>query len=275
MEDHQTAPRQLLTALAHTAAVLFALLAVHLIIRRLSGALVQPLGGPAIIGVAIALAASAAALRVWLTSEQFVLSTQYSVLRTRQARGSPSQSGFVFPSLWIAPGIAMLLVLATLTIPGTPHWGTAVAWIALLGSEAASWLAFLNPSIVRTRNSTVVRATDTTQQDADEPELPAGLVQQMTRVRQDEGESIQALVHCQFATGDRFSVAHLAFCPPLATPPKLTAHALDHSTAEVRITHSETFGARIEVRVPRGEDAAQGVVVEVLGSATATGPRCD
>jgi hypothetical protein len=105
--------------------------------------------------------------------------------------------------------------------------------------------------------------------EAEEPEIPEGLVQQVTRVLEGERESIHALVRAEIAAHDRLSVVHLAFCPPLAARPELTAHAVDADDAEVRITQAEAFGARIEVRLPKVDKSARSVMIEVLGSVIA------
>jgi hypothetical protein len=61
---------------------------------------------------------------------------------------------------------------------------------------------------------------------------------------------------------------HIAFCPPLAARPALTAHAMDEQEAEVKLTKAETFGMRIDVRLPRVKDQARCVLVEVIGVVT-------
>ena len=48
-----------------------------------------------------------------------------------------------------------------------------------------------------------------------ECEVPDGLIQQMTRLRDGAGESIHALVQAEIPAQDNQAVIHLAFCPPL------------------------------------------------------------
>jgi len=100
-----------------------------------------------------------------------------------------------------------------------------------------------------------------------EVEIPIGLVQQVTRVREEGRESIHALVQAEIAAGDRMAVVHLAFCPPLEATPELTAHAVEAEDAEVKLTQAETFGARIEVRLGAAVKEPCGVIVEVIGAA--------
>ena len=79
---------------------------------------------------------------------------------------------------------------------------------------------------------------------------------------------LHALVRADVAAHDRISVIHLALCPPLGARPELMAHSLDAENAETRITQIESFGARIEVRLPRAEAEARSVMIEVLGGVT-------
>jgi hypothetical protein len=91
-------------------------------------------------------------------------------------------------------------------------------------------------------------------------------VQQVTRVREADRESIHALVQVEFAGGDQLAVVHLAFCPPLDAAPELAAHAMEAEDVEVKVTQGETFGARIEAR-RKAESIreARSTVIEVLG----------
>src|SRR5262249_40920696 len=101
----------------------------------------------------------------------------------------------------------------------------------------------------------------------DDPEIPEGLVQRLTRVRDDHRESIHALLQARFAPADQLAVVHVAFCPPLAERPELDVHPVDADDIEARVAQVETFGARIEARRPLDERSDRSVVVEVLGLA--------
>jgi hypothetical protein len=202
--------------------------------RRIAGALNQAPSGAALVLAAISLAIVAALLR----------------------RATPRPVG---PEMGSAcPSVVAILILTAVTLPGTPSLGIATAWFVLVGSEVAGWL------LPRLARSPPAESPDPSQ----ELELAEGLVQKVTRVREGEQESIHALIRAEAAAGDRMAVVHLAFCPPLAARPNLAAHALDVGDAEVKITLAETFGARIEVRLPRVHAAERTLLVEVLGSAT-------
>jgi hypothetical protein len=222
-------------------------LALVMLVRRASGAFVQPLGGLTLVVVAVALVMAAAAVRAML-------------------RASPNNH-----ILFALPGLAAAVMLAALSLPGTPAPAIAIAWFILIGSEGLSWLAAFRPELLNRESRRHIAASRVV---IDEPaaehetELPAGLVQQLTRVREEGRESIHAVLLAEIPPGDRQTAIHVAFCPPLEQKPALTAHALDADDADVRITQAETFGARIELRLTTVAAERRTALIELLGSAT-------
>jgi hypothetical protein len=251
--------RELIVALWLVLLALACVLAVFLTWRRLAGALVQPPSGWVLVTAAFALA-SFVALSRWAIArcEGTPASSQYLAFSTRLAHTlSLPPSNNISHCVFAAPGVVAIALLAALTLPGTPALGIAAAWFVLIGQESAGWLL---------RRQTFRRAVS---QASDELEIPAGLVQQLTRVREADRESIHALVSAEYAPLDSLAIVHIAFCPPLASRPTLTAHAVDADVTDVRITQAETFGVRIEIRRPHVTPQPQSVVIEVLGWATA------
>jgi hypothetical protein len=245
--------RQILAAVSLAALVLFVGLALILIGRRLTGAFLQPLGGAVIVLIAVAVELAVAAPR-WS-----ILSTKYSVLSTQYFSNLSRTSRWSSYLLLIVPSFAVLALLASLSLAGTPAWAIATAWFVVIGGESMNWLLYRVPQ---------QESASAVEEAADEPETPPGLVQRLTRLRESDGESLHALVRAEVPAHDRLAVVHLAFCPPLAARPELTAHAVDAEAAEVRVTQAETFGARIEVRLPQVKDEPREMLVEVLGSVT-------
>ena len=242
--------RQLVTAMAVTALVLFAGLAVWLMVRRLSGALSQPLSGPEMVLSAIVIAFTALGLQREATR------TQYLVHNTPYIHAS-------------IISIAAVVMLASITLPGTPALAIAIAWVVLVSAEAASWLAFANARFIRFRQFGLRRANHSEPAVADEePQIPAGLVQKLTRVCEGDRESIHVLANADILEGDRRAVVHVSFCPPLASRPELTAHAMDADDVEVRLTQAESFGARVEIRAKQDQPGPRSILIEVLGSVT-------
>ncbi|MDX1947765.1 MAG: hypothetical protein SFU86_20375 [Pirellulaceae bacterium] len=236
LRSQPASARRLAGTLALAMLGLFAFLAVVLVGRRLGGALVLPLGGGALVAVAIVLSATVAGLRAALRAIRF---------------GGP---------LIFLPAPA---ILAALTLPGTPAWGIALAWFVLVASEAATWLQRPRRSIPRKPPPVVHPLIDDEAESSEE--VSPDLVQQLTRTRLDGGgEAVHALVRVVIPGGDRLAVAHLSFCPPLMAAPSLTAHPLD-AEGEVKVTQAESFGARLEVRLPDVGDDDREVLIEVLG----------
>jgi hypothetical protein len=254
MSSRAGATKQLTTVAALTAVALLVFVTGAIIVRRLSGSFEQPLGGAAFLGTALLGAGIAAAVRLAvLKKHSHSMACMTDLLRSAVA------------------GAIALVLLAAVTLPGTPAACVALGWFGLATAEGATWLLLLHgiplgwrrPAQRGTCHLPVAARLD---EERDE-ELPAGLVQQMTRIRSDEGESIHALLAIDVPDGRPPSAVHLAFCPPLSSPPELTAHLLDGDAAAVRITRSETFGARVDLDW-KGAAAVGRVVLEVLGRAS-------
>jgi hypothetical protein len=238
--------RQAAQAAAQALLSLIIALALVMLLRRSSGALLQPLPAAALPAVAVVLAATAAAVRA-------------SLFACRRS------------AMYSLPGLAAAALLAAVTLSGTPPLAIASAWFIFAVGESLSWLVACRPEFlrsVRTPRPTANQRVSAEPIEATDAELPAGLVQQLTRIRENGHESIHAVLFAEIDPGDRQTALHVAFCPPLETKPELTAHALDADEAEVRITQAETFGARIEVRLPAVAAGKQTALVELLGSAT-------
>jgi hypothetical protein len=237
--------RHLAAAIWFSILLLGASVAVLFTSRRIAGALSDPLSGIQLVAAAITILVCAAALRR-IAPGRMETTAEFSL-----------------------PGIAAFLLLAAVTLPGTPGWGIASAWLLFIAGESGAWLVFHPPRAVLRR----LRREGTTDGEeqtgiVDEPALPPGLVQQMTRVRDGDHESIHALFETRVPAGDHRGIAHLAFCPPLVSQPELTAHAVDCEDAEVRVTQIETFGARFEVRFTQPSEESRRVIVEAIGSIT-------
>jgi hypothetical protein len=244
--------------------------------RRIAGALVQPPSSAALVGAAIGLAIAATLMRrIWPLHTRRVGQVPGSTPRAWSAIAGPPSPGIDLP--FALPGAVAVLVFATITLPGTLTLGITTAWLVLIGSEAASWVLHRRTELSGRRRTRSLPLESHEAQSADtdeEPEIPAGLVQKLTRVREPDRESIHALVQAEIPTGDRLAVVHLAFCPPLARSPELRAHVMETGDGfgmddvEVRITQAESFGARIEVRVPSTVQQPRSVLVEIVGSVT-------
>src|SRR5262245_8191516 len=126
--------RQLLTAVAGTLFVLFVGLSLVLFARRLSGAMVTPLGGGALVITSVLLCLAIIGLRWTAVLHGQAPSSKYFV---RSARYFESKWWLIYFAL---PGIASILVLAALTFPQTPAVVISLVWFLVVGAEVANWL---------------------------------------------------------------------------------------------------------------------------------------
>lgn len=232
-----TVGRQLAAAVWWTAVVLLAAIAGVFLVRRLSGAFAEPLGGLQLLGATVALILAVSLI-------------QFTAGHDRIAR--------------IIPIIAAAVGLVSLTVPGTAPWSVGLSWFLLVTAQSV-------PLLVRFKQSRIKRppaARPPTAHDPDEETISEQLVQQVTRERTATGgESLHALIRVTCLPGDRMAVVHLAFCPPLGATPQLMAHVLDDSGAEAKITLAETYGTRIEVRLAHPAVEGETVLLEMVGEA--------
>jgi hypothetical protein len=88
------------------------------------------------------------------------------------------------------------------------------------------------------------------------------LSQSIVRRRPAEGaEIIEGSVRIHFGPGERTTVAHVSFVPPLADRPRTECQVLTDFDGRVRIGLSQAYGLRIEARRAEPAGAATDVVV--------------
>jgi len=227
--------RQLAAAAIWTAALLLTTIAALFLMRRLTGAFVEPLGVLELLGTTSVLILVAALI-------------QFAAPRERLAQ--------------IVPAVAAAAGLAALPLPGSAPWSVGLAWFALVVAECAVLFVCWKRPRIKRPSAAIQPPLD---EPTEEP-ISEHLVQQLTRQRNASGgESLHALLRVSCTPGDRLAVVHLAFCPPLEAAPELTAHALDDSGAQAKITLAEIYGARIELRLPSPASDGDSVLLEVVG----------
>lgn len=243
--------RDLLTALLVSGLAAFAFVVVLLLTRRVTGALVQPLGGLSLVGVAgLGLTLVGAWRLGW------------------QATGS--RETFLAPAAPVLPGVALFLLLCALSLPGTANWALMLSWLAFFICEAAWWWAAYSANqqrVARRAASPWIPAETTAAAETEDcDELADGNVfQQITRSHEGELERISARLRLDFSVGQRVVVTHIAFCPPLAAVPELEAEVTDGPDASVSLTNVQTFGLRMEVRLSEPMDEPCSVTIDVAG----------
>ena len=215
-----------------------------LLIRHQIGMFQQPIPAGGLISVGILLAL----LFAWFHGVQWQQFTE-------------SRLTLIHGLAWCLPLLLSALVTLSLSLPGSSPTALAIMW-SLLGTSEAGWTTAMFIARHRQRTDTLVPVVSTatvltnSSQDLrdhlDESleSSSAELIQQMTRrLRTDGGESIQASTQASFASGQRTTTVHLAFCPPLEKPPVIECHQLDGPPCRIKTAEAEVYGARFELRL--------------------------
>ncbi len=79
-------------------------------------------------------------------------------------------------------------------------------------------------------------------------EIDEGQSLWLSRRTTDDTEQIEGWVRVEFAAGQRETMIHVAFCPPLPGIPEIETEDLEGSDLEIRVAAAFAFGARISVR---------------------------
>lgn len=258
---------RLLHALTITTAVMLLFLALWLLARRVGGQLQRPLNAPTLVLVAITLASLTSWLRiVW----------HYTGLRLSRRNGRAALA-------WTYPSVVVLLLAVALSIAGTGtarlllFWGILVVveggwwWIAWrqlrataqpsasesLASAAGSPASSLTQGVAS--ESDVER--DIEQDDVDE-QLPDEVSQQITRTfAESEEDTVTGILRARLARNERSQSLHVAICPPMLRPPRVTAVQISGSRARIKAADAQSFGIRFDLRLATASAEAQEVLI--------------
>jgi hypothetical protein len=221
------------------------------------------------------------------------------VVRLAVRRPGPTRRFDLLPSACYTAAIAAFG--GSLTLPGTPTVGIA-AMLGLLtaGEIIGWWLLLRRPSRRRsipspvdsqasprmvTEPSELARprrragaaedgSEDPVSEDPAEDDrdlLADDVWQQITRAESDQGgELVFGVVRCEFAEGQRQTRIHIAFCPPLARRPELSAEQVDGPPVRIKTSMLETFGVCLEVK--RGAPGNEPITAQIQFFASAPRP---
>ena len=237
-----------------TLAMLVLLLSVALFIRRLSGALTTPLDG-----VRFAVAAGFGVVASWIYRRAWLV-----------GRGKLENWTNV---VWLGiPSICLVLAIAAMTASPTPLWSRLLGWCAIVVSEVIWWLPRFTTSRQSTDALPVTSQTDSFQspvlvesfgQLEEEPSLAPDVSQQLTRSRgSDDVDTMYGLVRTTIERGELTQQIHVAFCPPFEARPTLRAFVVEGIDAMVQVAQLESFGVRLEVRLPSHSPTTEDVLIE-------------
>lgn len=158
--------------------------------------------------------------------------------------------GLPTPRKWLVRGVGTGLAVlagASITLAGTSPLGVLALWAPLVIGEAWGWSRCGQP----------VQANWGT--------WPAHreLTHRIVRFRTSGGEeAIEGTVRCSFSPRQRSASAHVAFCPPFAGPPRVTARLISGPKARVRVGLVLIHGVRFDIRLADSPVSPQEVEVQ-------------
>lgn len=276
------------TAVAGAGLLLWA--AFVLALRRLAGALSQPLTLPSLLLIVVVLVTAAVALRL-----------------LRRVSGPGPRLLRVEPIAGIV-SVAVLLVGLSVSLPGTPWSGLAVFWLIVAAEEAWAWRhawqrgerqmsseperaapmpephapapVACDPvdhepvSVAVDLEGPGEEATDSAVEFSENDEPPAeGVTQQVTRSRAADGsETLNGYLRVSLAPGQRNTNVHLAFCPPFARTPQISVEQLDGPETRIKVVQALPYGVRCDLKLAGVCDVPATVLLQLSVHAE-PGPR--
>jgi hypothetical protein len=245
------------------------LLVVLLMVRRASGALVQPLPPTGLMACGLLLGIWAVAAHEWMPAR-------------RAHNGAVWRS----PRVWVPPAV-LLLACYALLLPGTSAAGAAGLIALMAGAEAAAWKLSRRGKLPEPRQaiglaaprtspagiSIDAQAAATTTSDAESTENVIG---EMVRRREADGcEAIRGWVQAELAAGQRTAPVHVAFCPALAGLPSCEAEQVAGPPATIRVAQVLPYGARFDVKLDAPAPGPVTVRIEFSATASAAGEHSE
>ncbi len=218
-----------------------------LCVRRLDGALTEPLSPATLILVSACLALAALVFR--------------AVFATA---GAGMRAGFL---VWAAPSVALATWVFGLTLPGSDAWGLTLFCGILLLEEGWSWGRFrgqLSAGLLPSSQTLVGRvALEEFDGIADATaEYDEAVWQHVVRRRDESGEVLEGWVRVEFVPAQRIAAAHIAICPPFERAPTCEAEQQDGPPAQVKVTQSLSYGVRLEIKLDEPAEESTCVIVE-------------
>jgi hypothetical protein len=245
------------------AAVLLLLTAVWLLVRRVGGALQEPLSGSA---------------QVLLGGLLSVMLLAAGRIERRTAAGT-CPGGDSWPLLArVLLSVAALMLGAAVTWPGSSVLASSAFWLLLLAGAVPVWLSFplslrfkvhelgqqqgaavvptcgsrdaFPPWDVEGCSSAECEADEDEDEDSEQQLLPDDVLQRVIRARDQGGsEIIYGTFRCGFVDGQRQQSIHLAFCPPLQTLAHFATDQVSGPAVQIKTMVAETFGVGLEAKL--------------------------
>jgi len=246
---------------------LFFCAALVLALRRISGALVHPLTIATLILTGLLWGISSLGIRtLW----------RHSSNRRASSRGNLIMD--------IVLGTSLMILAAALSLPGTSPWGLACFWLLIAAFEIWAWVSGTGQWLRRPRHEKtgpeqfrIDQAQSVAARIEPAATLPGaisdsltapiwpakGVTQQLTRSTTARGGDVLCgALRLDLAAGQRTGNLHVAFCPPFAGTPEITAVQVDGPEARIKIAQLLPYGVRMDVKLLAPSDEPAGVLVQ-------------
>lgn len=271
----------LMRTLSGAGLVLLAGISAWLFVRRLTGALAEPLSPLLLLATGAASIGFAALLRVaW-----------FSATNVRRTNDRARIIALAIPT------ISLVLIAGALSLPESSTWAVVGLWGIVVagecgvwfeafrhtrmrrdgwqetGSHRGSWLARwargrrerVRQVALRALEPNAARNEDSLEEELLAPDVSHKLARRHTTAG---NEIVEGLWRVPFAPGERATSVHIAFCPPLDTEPKVIVDQLEGPAASVKIGQLQTFGLRLDVRLSSAAEQATDLVLHVEAATT-------
>ena len=87
--------------------------------------------------------------------------------------------------------------------------------------------------------------------------------QSWTRFSDDSGESITAIERVLFEPGQRHQTIYFSFVPSLIAVPEITTHIVEGPPATIRLDETQTFGARLELKLGQKYEEPIELIIQI------------
>lgn len=251
--------------------------------RRYSGAYAGPLPTAALV-VAVLLAVTMSLASLWLFRRDqsrthstviawlpeltaWAIPTVFALVIA--AAAAPAQLGSVF-------GIAAIgaVVLGVTVLETTDWWANAMSKPQPVAATAAVEIAPIKVDspieinvVGETPHPAAVFLSDEEAEPADEEPDDGITTQWMTRRDEPDGEAIEGTVRVHFTPGQRESVVHVTFCPPLSSVPDVELECIDGDEWQLKTEAALPYGLRIQIRRSAGVTLDQSGRIAYLATA--------
>ena len=248
--------------------ILLVVIALGMLIRRVSGAFVQPLHFLPLFFTALTLAAYGAAVRYYVGRQL-----------------CRSLGWWKQIAIW-CPMIVFVLIAVSISLPGTSWIGFATLWFILgfeeLVSITVTCLPFCKTIFgsaeslahrVQSENPQALQGevlNDSSTSAVGNSRIPENVSHQLTYTHDVTGdEVVYGQVRAKFAPGERNTSVHLAFCPPFGHVPHISVQQIDGPASAVKPSQVLPYGLKLDLKLNKTTQHPESIVIEFHARAAA------